>query len=116
MDGGLGYHQRMVRVAEERSLELHRAVAARIVGDPRVVDRALGRVRGWQADGSVHREYAERWRALLEGPREALLAMLVDRAEEACALRQVTPFAGVVAPRDRWRIWREVLRRVPVAP
>jgi hypothetical protein len=32
----------------------------------------------------------------------------VDESEEARALRQVTPFAGAIDPRTRWRIWREV--------
>jgi hypothetical protein len=27
------------------------------------------------------------------------------------ALRQCTPFAGVVDPRTRWRIWRETRAR-----
>jgi hypothetical protein len=35
----------------------------------------------------------------------------VDPAEGARALRQCSPFAGVIDPRTRWRIWREVRER-----
>jgi hypothetical protein len=28
-----------------------------------------------------------------------------------CALRQCSPFAGVLSPRERWRILREAPRR-----
>jgi len=100
------------RLAEERSLALHRAVVERIREHPDELERARGRVRAWLEDGSVHERYAVRWARLLEGPRDALLDLLVDPGEEARALRQVTPFAGLVGPRERWRIWREVRSRL----
>jgi hypothetical protein len=64
------------------------------------------------ADGSVHPQYATAWKQLLDGPFEALRAFLVDESEDARAMRQCTPFAGVVDPRTRWRIWREVRERM----
>ena len=67
-------------VAEDVSLELHRAVAKRLLEDPAVVDRARERVDEWLRDGSVARPYAE-----------------------AC---QTSPFAGVLDPKTRWSIWR----------
>jgi len=42
-----------------------------------------------------------------QAPR-GLLAVLQADTDDARALRQATPFAGVVEPRERWRIWREV--------
>jgi hypothetical protein len=38
--------------------------------------------------------------------------LLVDDDEEARSLRQATPFAGALKPRERWRIWDEERRRV----
>ena len=52
-------------VAEDVSLELHRAVAKRLLEDPALVERARERVAGWLRDGSVARPYAEAWRDIL---------------------------------------------------
>ncbi len=97
------------RTAERRSLVLHAAVAARL--DDKTVARAAGRVDGWLRDGGpVPPAVASAWRALLDGPRDALAAALVRDDETMRDLRQNTPFAGVVAPAERWRIIREVRR------
>ena len=95
-------------LAEERSLAIHRVVADRLREDPGLIAAAAARVERWLADGSVHPFYAEAWRKLLSGPAERLLAALVDPSEAARALRQCSPFAGIVDPRTRWRIWGEV--------
>jgi len=95
-------------LAEERSLAIHRVVADRLREDPQLIEAARTRVAGWLADGSVHRVYAEAWNELLSGPAERLLEVLVDPGETARALRQCSPFAGVVDPRTRWGIWRAV--------
>ena len=36
---------------------------------------------------------------------------LVDEGEHARELRQSTPFAGLIDPRARWRLWAEVRER-----
>ena len=103
------------RLAEERSIELHREVAARLRADVRNVERARERVLSWLATGEVAEPYASGWLRLLSGPIEELCAFLVDPGETARALRQCTPFSGVVDPRTRWRIWREVAERERMA-
>lgn len=55
--------------------------------------------------------YGRRWEKLLSGALDELCAILVDGGEEATALRQATPFAGALSPRERWRIWDEERRR-----
>jgi hypothetical protein len=99
-------------LAEERSLAIHREVAARLRVDPALVAAARARVEGWLADGSVHPFYARAWHELLAGPAARLLEVLTDPGEAARALRQCSPFAGVVDPRTRWRIWRDVRDRL----
>lgn len=97
------------RSAELRSIELHRAIARHIADDERVVERARARVEGWLQDGGpVHERWAHQWRELLDGPRELLLSELVADTERMRDLRQVTPFAGVLDSRERWKILREV--------
>ena len=96
------------RLAEERSIALHREVAAILRNDPSKLEIARERVRGWQRDGRVHPHYADAWARAIAGPFDDLLNLLVDESENARALRQSTPFSGIVDPRTRWRIWREV--------
>lgn len=105
-----GYGEGMShRSAELRSIELHRAVARLIAEDDAVVERARARVDGWlRESGPVDARWARRWKELLDAPREQLLDALVADTEEMRDLRQVTPFAGAVDSRERWRILREV--------
>jgi len=98
------------RLAELRSVAYHRALAARIAEDPRILTRARERVRQWLAEGRAT-FYARRWAELLSGPEDRLREWLVADTEDARALRQSTPFAGELDPRERWRIWREVRER-----
>ena len=100
------------RLAEERSLALHREVAEILRRDPARVTDTLARVRRWREDRSVHPVYVDAWERLLEGPFDELWKALVDESEAARARRQSTPFAGIVDPRTRWRIWREVRERM----
>jgi hypothetical protein len=95
-------------IAEDVSLELHRAVAQRLLEDPALVDRARERVAGWLRDGSVARPYAQAWQAVLSGPVETVASFLADPGEKACQMRQASPFAGALDPRTRWSIWRRV--------
>lgn len=94
-------------LAERRSLALHQAVAARLREDPRLVERARTYVAVREREGRLHPQYARQWRVLLQLPLEELIVKLLDHGEEMCALRQTTPFAGVLEPRQRWRILRE---------
>ena len=98
----MGIHHR----AEETSLRLHAAVAERVVAEPSRVDDARRRVEAWLEDGSVAREYAEAWLALLAEPLPVLVARFHERSERMHDLRQVSPFAGVLDARTRWRVLR----------
>ncbi|WP_373048753.1 hypothetical protein [Vulgatibacter sp.] len=98
-------------LAEERSIAYHRAVAARIERDPSLLEGVRARLDATIAAGGRSLPYAQAWRRLLERPLPELLAFLVDGGEEARALRQSTPFAGLLEPAERWRIWREVRAR-----
>jgi hypothetical protein len=106
-----GYSERVARghrTAELRSIALHGLVAERIEHDPAVLEGARARVERWLETGEVHPLWAARWRELLDRPRDELLDALVADTEEMRDLRQVTPFAGVVSPRERWQVVRDV--------
>ncbi|MBV9948818.1 MAG: hypothetical protein JOZ69_18365 [Myxococcales bacterium] len=98
------------RLAEERSLAYHRVIAGRLRSDPAVLEAARRRVSAWREAGVVP-FYAAEWDRVLAGTVDSVCATLVSETEEARALRQSTPFAGFVSPRERWRIWRETRGR-----
>lgn len=98
------------RRAEARSLAYHRVVAERLVTDPSLVTRARERVRSW-TEHQPATPYVREWEAVLRRSPDAIAAFLVDEGEHATELRQSTPFAGALEPRERWRIWRSVGER-----
>lgn len=75
--------------------------------EPEILDRARARVRQWLTSGEVARKYAQSWRDILDQPTRQIEEAIVSPDESSRALRQVSPFAGAVSPRARWRIWRE---------
>lgn len=93
---------------EARSLALHREVARRIRAQPELLEPVRTRVDGWLREGTVARPYAEAWWEILSRELGELLDAIVDPSERGRDLRQCTPFAGVLDPRTRWRILREV--------
>ena len=99
------------RLAEARSLAIHAEVAERLVHDRTIVERARDTLRRWSSAGRIAPEYAQAWESWLARSPEDVAALLTDRRPDACALRQNSPFVGVIDPRRRWAIWRDVLRR-----
>ena len=100
------------RLAEERSIAIHRLIAARLPAQPEILAAARNRVGEWSVRESVPVYYRDRWAELLDGPVEDLQELLVSDDEEAREMRQVSPFAGAIPPRERWQIWREVRERL----
>ena len=96
------------RLAEERSLALHLAVADLLAEGGTVLERARTRVHKWLETGEVATYWAQEWDRVLLKPLAEIQAFLVERSEHATAMRQMTPFAGAIDPRTRWRIWHDV--------
>lgn len=95
------------RTAELRSLAFHRLVAERL--DRELLEKARERVEAWLDEhGPVPAPSARAWRQLLKRPAADISAALISDTEEMRDLRQNTPFAGALAPAERWRIIREI--------
>lgn len=99
------------RIGEERSIEMHAEIARRLRAEPGLLDSVRRRLDESLASGLMHPGYAARWKELIARPLDELCAALVDPSEEARALRQSTPFVGILDAPTRWRIWREVGER-----
>jgi hypothetical protein len=96
------------RLAEARSLAYHQLIAERLEHEPALLEVARARVHEWLAKSRPTPFYASEWARILQQPCAAVAAFLRDEGEHATELRQSTPFAGAIEPRERWRIWREV--------
>ncbi len=98
------------------SLRLHQVIAAKLRADP---DAVLQKARGTleaRRDRPHESYYVREWERLLNGPREELLAVLVEESEYATALRQATPFSGIVPSKETWAIHRAVAEEWQNAP
>lgn len=98
---------------DRRSLALHRAVLRRLLEDPDAVrTKGLSNVATMRrtSDGSAA-SYLDEWESLLQGAFEELVAALTSLDLRSRDLRQTTPFAGVVPPRERWDIVRASRRQ-----
>lgn len=99
---------------DELNLELGRAVAAKLRRQPELFERVVAnKLRRWRASiesgdpGSSH--YLEQWERLKTAGLEACLAQVTEESERATALRQASPFAGVLTSAERisvLRAWR----------
>ena len=101
---------------DRRSLALHRAIADHLTADPaHTLDQArhnltVMRERGPQAD-----DLLAEWDDILSRPVDAIVNAMLDVGLRARDLRKVTPFAGVLGPEERTRIYREFARRDAMA-
>lgn len=94
------------RLAEIRSIELHRIVAELITADPTIIDRARDRVANWATTSRVPDAVVAAWSDLLAQPASVVAEQITVDDETMRDLRQNTPFAGVVDARRRWQMLR----------
>lgn len=97
---------------DARSLALHRLVAEKIRCDPALFEIAKTNLARWRKTATPSdRQYLDEWERLLQAGVEAALAVATEDSERAAALRQSSPFAGVLTPSERHtflRAWRAV--------
>ena len=103
------------RLRFETSLALHTAVAQKVQSHPEILARARSKVQAWLERGGSSAPLLGRWRDVLDGPLEDVIALMTERSEEAAWLRKASPFAGALEPRERERILRETRERLESA-
>src|SRR5580704_17333305 len=91
-------HQRIDR----RSLELHRVIAAKLRAHPELLKIARENLTRWAVGVGRSKPYWDAWSEILGRPLPDILDLLVEDTERMTALRQATPFAGVLEPAERW--------------
>ncbi len=95
---------------QEKSLWLHRALLTPMLTDPdAVIRKARENLRRWSG---MHRPdgmtvgYFKKWDQVLDDGLDAVLEVLTSTSEEACELRQNSPFAGVLPDETRLKVLR----------
>jgi hypothetical protein len=106
MSSTLQGHRRIDR----RSLELHRAIAAKLQAHPELMEIARDNLARWSASAGRSQPYWDDWREILERPLPEVLALLEEDSERMNAMRQATPFAGVLEPAERWSVYSQFQR------
>ena len=93
---------------DRRSLALHRAIAAKLEADPHpVLDKARTNLRVMRDKHEHARPLLDEWEAVLERSVDEIMEVMLDPGLHARDLRQVTPFAGVLSPSERARVYTE---------
>lgn len=84
---------------------MHRAIAVKLRTTPELLGIAHDNLRNWTATAGRSQPYLEAWRELLSRPLAELLHLIEEDSESMRALRQSSPFAGVLSPKERWEIY-----------
>ena len=90
---------------ERRSLALHKAIAAKLRGQPDLLATAQDNIERWSRQRNNSQPYLDEWREILRGPLSEILELIEQDTPRMGELRQSTPFAGVLDPRERWHIY-----------
>lgn len=90
---------------DARSLAMHRAIATKLIADPALLNIARDNLKRWAASAGRSQPYGDAWGELLSRPIEELVALIQEDTEFMRAMRQTSPFAGVLDPRERWGIY-----------
>jgi hypothetical protein len=94
------------RIIEARSLAMHCLIARKITADPGLLAAARRKLAGWAARyGDGVPRALEEWRVILDRPWAEIAALITDAGESAARLRQSSPFAGVLTPAERRRVY-----------
>lgn len=90
---------------EARSLAMHRAIAAKLRRSPELFAIAWDNLQRWEQTAGRSGPYLQAWAELLKKPVEEALELIQQDSETMRAMRQNSPFAGVLTPKERWEIY-----------
>jgi hypothetical protein len=95
-----------MRREELLSLRLHEGVAHKLQRSPELIEQVRARLDHLSAINQLHPHYQEAWRCWLTLELTAQLKALTCTEEEWIAMRQASPFAGLLTPHERMEILR----------
>ena len=84
---------------------MHRAIAEKLRANPELLVIARENLARWRPTAGRSNPYLDAWSELLDQPLENLLAGMVEDGERMTAMRQASPFAGILTAKERWAIY-----------
>lgn len=93
------------------SLELGRRTAHGLLQHPEWINVARANLDRWSrmnADAPSLLHCYNEWRELLSRPLSEICSLLIAQTDEGQRLRQSSPFAGVLPPREVWEIKQRI--------
>jgi hypothetical protein len=94
------------RVLDARSLAMHVVAAEKIERDPKLLEIPKRNLERWTARwGDTPPGWLNEWGQILRKPWPAIAGLITELSENATRLRQSSPFAGVLSPIERRRIY-----------
>ncbi len=93
---------------DARSLAMHRRVVERIREQPMLMAQARATLQRWRTSVSpATQPYLQEWERLMDADPEACLRMAAEDSPHASAMRQASPFAGLLSHAERFAFIRE---------
>lgn len=93
---------------DQRSLELHRLITEKIRQDPDLFANVKKTLTRWRTVAcSNSQPYLEEWQRLVDLGTEECLAVATEDSERANAMRQASPFCGILTNEERWEFLLE---------
>jgi len=93
------------RLLEARSLAMHALIAGKLARDPSLLSKPRQNLENWSARWQHPPRWVQEWRQILGLPWQQIAALIAEPSERAARLRQSSPFAGILTPEERSRIY-----------
>lgn len=99
------------RNLDKRSLFLHTKIAEKIQKNPELLHIAIENITSWEKNQDIHvQPYLDQWKNILNTGLDETIKVMLSFSEEAIALRQSSPFPGILTKKERLyllKIWNE---------
>ena len=93
---------------DQRSLALHQVIAEKIRRDPDLFENVKSTLARWsKIVCSNSQPYLKEWERLVDLGIEECLAVATEDSERANAMRQASPFCGILTNEERWEFLLE---------
>lgn len=93
---------------DARSLALHQVVAAKIRADAMLLEHVRKTLVRWRVSVCASSQpYVAAWQQLLDQGMDACLGVACEDTERGRAMRQASPFAGVLTNRERREFFKQ---------
>ena len=92
---------------DDRSRALHALVAEKVRQDPERLNHARAVLARWRETVCANTQpYMLEWERILGSSTDEILAIAVENSQRGDALRQCSPLACILSPRERWAFLR----------